>query len=161
MEIALIILAGTFVLAGIIGSFIPVIPGPPLAWLGLLFAHLSGYAEFSTRMLLVTALITLVVIALDYILPSFGTVNYGGTKTAQRGAIAGSIVGMFFGPLGIILGPFIGAFLGELLTRPRGIGKILKVAFGAFLGFILSIGIKLIWAVLIAWWIVKAVFFTS
>ncbi len=156
MAIALIILSIIAVIAGIAGSFVPVIPGPPLAWLGLLLAHLSGYVHFSSTFLIVTAIITILILALDYVLPSFTTVNYGGSKAAQRGALIGSIAGMFFGPIGIVVGPFVGAFLGELLVKPEGVKRILKVAFGAFIGFLLSVGIKLIWGLVIAWWILRA-----
>lgn len=157
MDILLLILGALAVLTGIVGSVLPLLPGPPIAWAGLLLLHFSGYAQFSTRMLVITAAITLIIAVLDYFLPILATKKYGGTKAGERGATVGTIAGIFFGPPGLILGPFVGAFLGEMIVAPKEINRALKVALGSFIGFLLSTGIKLIWCLLIAWWFIKAV----
>ncbi len=157
MDIALLIIGALFVLVGIIGSILPLLPGPPIAWVGLLLLDFSNYADFSTQMLVITAIATVIIAVLDYLLPIFTTKKFGGTKAAQRGATIGTIIGIFLGPLGIIIGPFVGALLGELTAHPKDTQTALKVALASFVGFLLSTGIKLIWCMVLAWWFIKAV----
>src|SRR3546814_5344998 len=106
MDVFLVILAAVAILTGILGSFLPVLPGPPIAWVGLLLLHYSDFAEFSQRFLIITAIITIVVVALDYLVPAWGTKKYGGSKTGQYGAMIGMAIGLFAGSIGIIIGPF-------------------------------------------------------
>lgn len=157
MDVLLLILGALAILAGIVGSVLPLLPGPPLAWLGLLLLHFSKFAHFSTQMLIITAAITLIIAMLDYAIPVWSTRRFGGTKAGQRGAAIGIILGFFIGPFGIILGPLLGAFVGELIVQPAAHKRALKSALGSFVGFLLSTGIKLIWCVMMAWWFVKAV----
>lgn len=158
MSIVLLVLACLFVLVGIVGCIIPVLPGPPLAWLGLLLIHFTKYADFSLSFLLITGLITLVITFLDYVLPSFVVKKKGGSKFGERGALLGGIIGIFFGPLGILIGPFLGAFAGELLANYKQLD--LRASFGvalsSFVGFLLSTGIKLVWSFMMGYWFVKA-----
>ncbi len=159
MDVTLAIIGGIAILIGVAGSILPVLPGPPFAWLGILALHFTDYAQFSNLFLLSTAIITVVVIVLDYILPIVSTRKHGGSLAAQRGTTVGAIAGIFFGPLGIVIGPFVGALVGEIIAHPGDVGNALKVAAGAFIGFLLSSGIKLIWCMIIAWWFLKSLLF--
>lgn len=156
MDIALVILGGLAVLLGIAGSVLPFLPGPPFAWLGLLLLHFSKYASFSTRMLIIAAAITVFLVLLDFFLPILATRPYGGTKAGIKGATVGTVAGLFFGPVGLLLGPFVGAFVGEVIVRPGNMRRAFRVALGSFVGFLFTLGLKLIWCLLIAWWFVKA-----
>lgn len=159
MEIVLIILAGICVVAGILGSFLPIIPGPPISWVGLFLLHLTEKVQFSLTFLIITALITVFLVIFDYVLPSKMVKRKGGSKAGERGALIGAIVGMFFGPVGIIAGPFVGALLGELIDKKGDFDNSLKIAFQSFIGFLLSTGIKLIWGLLILFWYIKELVF--
>jgi uncharacterized protein YqgC (DUF456 family) len=116
METLLLVIAAVLIFLGIVGSFLPFLPGPPLAWAGLLLMHFTSTHYFSVTFLIITAIVTAVVSLLDYILPVWATKRSGGTKYGQKGATAGMILGLFAGPLGIVLGPLIGAFVGETDT---------------------------------------------
>jgi uncharacterized protein len=157
METLLIVLAGVAIVAGILGSFLPFLPGPPLAWAGLLMLHFTARTEFSTTFLVVTAVITVVITALDYLLPIWTAKRSGGTKYGQRGATIGMILGLFAGPLGIILGPLIGAFVGELIHDSFDWSKAKRAAWNSFVGFLLSTGIQLGWCLVILFWYVREV----
>jgi uncharacterized protein YqgC (DUF456 family) len=159
MDSVLVVLGGLAILTGIAGSVLPLLPGPPVAWVGLLLLHLSKYAQFSTRMLIITAAVTIVVAVLDYVVPVWATKRFGGTKAGQRGAAIGIVAGFFIGPWGIVLGPLIGAFLGEMIMQPREQDRALKAALGSFVGFLLGTGIKLIWCGMMAWWFVRALIY--
>lgn len=156
MDIVLVILGALAILAGIAGSILPVLPGPPLAWVGLLLLHLTRMVQFSTRMLVITAVITGLLMVLDLYLPIWTTRRFGGSKWGQRGAALGMIVGFFWGPWGIVLGPLAGAFLGEICYQPAQPRRAGKAALGSFAGFLGSTGLKLIWCLMLAWWFVRA-----
>lgn len=155
LDIILLTLGVLLLLIGIAGSILPILPGPPLSWVGLLLLHFTRFADFSSKFLVITATITLLITVLDYVFPTLSTKKFGGTKAAQRGATIGTIVGIFIGPWGIIFGPFVGAFIGEISVNPRGIRNAFRAATGSFIGFLLSTGIKLIWCMMLAWWFVR------
>lgn len=157
MDIVLVIIAFVLLLTGLLGAIIPGIPGPPLGYGGLLVLQLSGHGGFSTAFLVIWAVIAAAVTVLDYILPSIMTKRFGGSRSAAIGTILGLIVGMFFfPPMGLILGPFLGAFLGEIINNCRDGVKALKVAFGAFIAFIVGTGAKLIVGVIMLFYAVRA-----
>src|SRR4030042_938209 len=102
---------------GLLGGVLPVPPGPPRSFVGLLMLHFSKYAEFSFNFLLLFGSITVIVTVLDYVVPLWGTKKSGGSKAGIWGATIGLLIGIFvFPPLGIIIGPFLGAIIGETLT---------------------------------------------
>jgi uncharacterized protein len=127
---------------GIIGCLVPVLPGPPFSFVGVLLLHLSRFGQFSSTTLIVLGTIAVVVTVLDYIVPIWGTRKFGGTKYGTRGATIGLIIGLFFGPAGIILGPLIGAFVGEMIFKDD-IRYAMRAGFGSLLGFLMGIGLKL------------------
>ena len=148
MDIFLLIVATLFMLLGIIGSFLPVLPGPLTSWLGLLIFHLLDAIPMNWTFLIITLVIALTIWLLDYIIPALGTKKFGGSKYGMIGTSVGLIVGLLAPiPGGIIIGPFVGAFLGELLNKSDS-NRALKAAFGSFLGFITSAFIKFIVAVI-------------
>lgn len=159
MEIFLAILAVLCAIIGVLGSIVPAIPGPPIAFLGLLLANWSGYADFTSDWLVMWAVITGVITILDYFLPIWFTKRLGGSKQATRGATIGVIVGMFFGIWGILLGPFLGALIGELFHNREDNAKAFRVAMGSFVAFIFGTGVKLVAACFMGFHIVKAIFF--
>lgn len=158
MDTILIILGAIAILVGIVGSLLPILPGPPLAWVGLLLLHFSDYGQFTARFLIITGIVTIIITVLDYLIPIWSTRRLGGTKAGQRGAAIGIILGFFIGPFGIVLGPLIGAFVGEMLYKPKDHRRAFKAALGSFAGFLFSTGIKLIWCLLIAWWFAREAF---
>lgn len=152
MDLFLIILGAVCIFIGIIGSFLPVIPGPPLSWLGLLLLHNTEEVPFDSWFIGLTGAIALLATALDYYLPVAGTKKYGGSKKGMWGAIIGLLIAVFFpilGPFGILIWPFVGAFLGEL-SHQKNQRIALKAAWGSFVGFLagtlIKLGISLVYA---------------
>lgn len=127
---------------GIIGCLVPVLPGPPFSFIGLILLHLSRFGHFEASTLIILGSVAVVVTILDYIVPIWGTRKFGGTKYGARGATVGLIIGLFLGPAGIIIGPFVGAFVGEMIFKDD-IKYALKAGFGSLLGFLAGIGLKL------------------
>ncbi len=148
MDIALTILGLFFMCLGLIGSILPVLPGPPLSWIGLLLLYLTNAIPNDWMFLTITLIIALVVFALDYIIPAIGTKKFGGSKAGMIGTSIGLIIGILAPiPGGIIIGPFVGALIGEL-TNKADTQTALKAAFGSFLGFVTSTLLKFIVAII-------------
>jgi len=148
MDIALFIIGFLFILVGIIGSFLPILPGPPLSWVGLLLLFLTKPVVDDWWYLGILGGVALLVFALDYIIPAMGTKKFGGTKAGMIGTTLGLIVGILAPiPFGIIIGPFVGAFLGELSNNADN-KKALKAAFGSFLGFLTGAFMKFVVAMI-------------
>jgi uncharacterized protein YqgC (DUF456 family) len=139
---------------GIIGCLVPVLPGPPLSFLGLILIQLTRFAHFTTSTLITLGVIAVVVTILDYIVPVWGTKRFGGSKYGMRGATVGLVIGIFLGPMGIILGPLIGAFVGEMIFRDD-IKYALKAGFGSLLGFLTGIGLKLAASLIMTFYFIK------
>ena len=151
MSVILCIVAGVLLLVGFLGTFVPVLPGAPLAWAGLLAAYFSEYTDISLLCLIITAVIAVVVSIVDNIFPVTMTKKFGGSKYATTGATVGLIVGFFTGPWGIILGPFFGALIGEFINKEGRNEGVFKAAFGAFMGFLLGTGLKMITVLAFIW----------
>lgn len=149
MDLFLFFVGLAFMFVGILGSFLPVLPGPPISWLGLLLLYLTKAVPDDWWLLGITAVVALVVLGLDYVIPAVGTKKFGGTKYGVIGTTVGLIVALFFpvfGPFGIIIWPFLGALVGELLNKADG-KTATKAAFGSFLGFLTGTFIKFLVAV--------------
>ena len=148
MDIFLIVISFLFMILGVIGSFLPVLPGPLTSWVGLLILHFSNVVQMNRTFLIITFAIALSIWILDYIIPVMGTKRFGGSKAGIIGTSLGLIVGLIAPiPGGIIIGPFCGALIGELINKSE-FKKAVKAAFGSFLGFLASSFIKFIVAVI-------------
>lgn len=146
MDIALLILGFLFMLVGILGSFLPVLPGPPISWVGLLLLYLTKAVPDNWWVLGITFILAITITVLDYVIPAMGTKKFGGSKAGMWGTIVGLLVAIFipvFGPFGIIIWPFVGALVGELLNKANK-KTAMKAAFGSFLGFLTGTFMKFV-----------------
>jgi uncharacterized protein YqgC (DUF456 family) len=162
MDITLAVLGAALVLVGFAGSILPIIPGPPISWVGLLLLKWTDFVNdhgvaYENALWILLFFVVLVTI-LDYVVPIMGTKKYGGSKRGVWGATIGVVVGLFFGPLGIILGPFLGAYIGEITTGKKE-KEALRAAWGSFVGFLLGVGMKLMVCGAILFFFVRYLFF--
>ena len=156
MDILLIILSGICLLAGFLGCVLPALPGPPIAYVGLLLLHFTDKVQFTSTQLWTWLAIVIVVQALDTFVPMLGTKYIKGSKSGTWGAFVGSIIGLFFLPYGLILGPFFGALVGEL-AADRSMNQALKSGIGSVLGFLFGTLIKLILCSYFIWQFFKVI----
>lgn len=148
MELFLIVIALILMLLGILGSFLPVLPGPITSWFGFLLLYFSPLVEVSKTFLSITLVIAILIWILDYFIPAMGTKKFGGSRSGMIGTTVGLLVGLFSPiPGGIIIGPFLGALFGEMLNKADS-KTALKAAFGSFLGFLTSTFIKFVVAII-------------
>lgn len=143
MDILLVSIGFILMLVGILGSVLPVLPGVPISWLGLLMIYLAPSVPMDWVFLSITLVLAIFLYVLDYIIPAIGTKRFGGSRYGMIGATLGLLIGIIAPiPFGIIIGPFAGAYLGELLnvkTRHNA----MRAAFGSFVGFLASTFMKL------------------
>lgn len=156
MDIFLIVSGAVLMLAGLAGSVLPFLPGPPLSYVALLLQNFRSERPFSTEFLWTWAGITIGVIVLEYLIPVYGTRRYGGTRYGIWGCTIGLVVGIFLGPAGIILGPFAGALIGELIGNADS-QRALKAALGSFIGFLFSTVLKLIACGVMAYYFIRSI----
>ncbi|WP_420316841.1 DUF456 domain-containing protein [Ekhidna sp.] len=150
MEAFLIILAIILIAGGIIFSILPPLPGPLLTYGAMICAHtVSNDTEFSTTSFVVWAIIGIIILVADYVLPVAATKKFGGTKAGVIGGMIGMVAGVILPiPFGIILGPLLGAIIGDLYGGNR-IRSAFKSGFGSFLGFIAATSLKLLYSIIL------------
>ena len=151
MDVGLIVVAVLCLLVGTAGVFVPVLPGVPLAWAGLLAAFFSRYSELSVAALVFTGIAAVFVSVADNILPSVMTKKSGGSKYGSVGSMVGLVAGFFLGPFGIIFGPFAGALIGEMIYDDSDKKRVFFAALGTFKGFLAGIGLKLLACAVFIW----------
>lgn len=168
MEYVFIILALLLLLLGIAGCILPVIPGPPIAYLSLILLHFTTDMQFGIKQLWILAFLTIAIQIVDYIVPVWGTKKFGGSRSGIRGSMIGLIVGVIvlpllgivigpFGLIGIVAGPFIGAYIGETLTgKPSD--QAMRAATGSFIGFLTGTFMKLIITFILAFFLLKTLY---
>jgi uncharacterized protein YqgC (DUF456 family) len=132
-----------FCIVGIAGSVLPLLPGPPVAYAGLLIQQLRDPDPFTTKFLLIWAGIVVITLVFDYLIPVWGTKRFGGTKWGIWGCTIGFIAAFWLGPFGVIIGPFLGAFIGEMLGGQDS-KRSFKAALGAFVGFLFGSFLKMV-----------------
>ena len=143
MDLALILIGVLFIFTGIIGSFVPIIPGPISAWFGLLVLHQTSNIDSNFLFLTITFSIAVGVFILDYFIPMIGAKKFGGSNSGVIGATIGLIMGMvFLGPVGIFIGTFLGALIGELVYNPSDTRIAFKAATGTLIGFLTGVLLK-------------------
>ena len=156
MNTVFIIFGLTAALAGLAGSILPVIPGPPLSFLALVcISFARDWAPFSTAFLVIMACIMVAVSFLDYILPAGAARWYGASRAGFWGSVVGLIPGLFFfPPWGMILGAIAGALAGELIAGKRG-REVFRAGWGVLIGNLLVVGFKLAYSGVILFLVIK------
>jgi uncharacterized protein YqgC (DUF456 family) len=131
------------VVAGLVGTVVPALPGPPLVFAGLLLgAWIDGFEVVGWGTIATLGVIALVAWIVDFWASAAGARYLGATSRAFWGATIGAIVGMFFGLPGLLLGPFLGAVIGEL-SGGNGLVRSGRAGLGAWLGLVVATALKL------------------
>jgi len=153
MSIWLEILGIALLIIGTIFCVLPAIPGQAVLFGAMAlkyFCEPDRSGAFPAIMVaLLLALVAVTV--LDYAAPVWLVKKSGGSKHGLRGALIGTLAGLLLTPVGMLLGMFLGAFIGEWIGNRQEAGHALSISAMVFLGFLLSTGLKLIYASVCAW----------
>ena len=137
------ILCAILTLAGLAGLLLPMLPGAPLLFLGLLLgAWAEDFRYVGLWTLLVLAGMAALTYVVEFVASALGVNRFGGSRRAMAGAVVGGIVGLFLGVPGILLGPFIGAVIGELSLQ-RSVDQASRAGFGTVVGLAIGMAGKL------------------
>ena len=146
----MLVLVAFILFIGLIGCIIPIIPGPPISFLGLLLLNFYTSYNFSENTIWILAFIVIIITFLDYWIQVYGVKRFGGGKKAINGTIIGLIIGIFFfPPLGVIIGPLIGALAGAIIEEKNDARRVVIIAFGALAGFVSGTLLKLSFSIYI------------
>ncbi len=143
MDVLIYVLSFLLLVGGVVGCVLPILPGAPLGYAGLLLLHFTGRADFSTTQLVTWLIIVVILQVVDFITPLLGSKYTGGSEFGNRGCVAGTLIGMFFLPWGIIVGPFIGAVAGEMLGG-SDLSHAVRAGIGSLIGFLVGTLLKVI-----------------
>lgn len=128
-------LAVFFILLGIAGVLIPIVPGTLLIWLTVvvyaIVERLNGFAAIDWLTFTALTLVALVTGLAEFWLPLLGAKVRGSSRRAILFGVAGGIIGTFAFPLlGTIVGYALGVLLGEY-HKLRDWGQALRASLNA------------------------------
>ena len=130
------VLAIALIVVGVIGTFLPLLPGAALVFGGMLLAAwIDDFQRVGWITLVILGVLTLLVFIVDFVAGLLGAKRVGASRLALIGATIGTIVGLFFGLVGILVAPFVGAFVGEVIARGQ-VAPAARVGFGTWIGFV-------------------------
>lgn len=140
-----LVLAIVFMLVGLAGTFLPVLPGIPVMFLAIAgYGWYEGFHLVTPKYLAIMGGLTILSVLVDYLAGVMGARHYGSSRTGVWGAFIGGIVGVLVGgPLGLVIGPWLGAFLGEYL-QVRDIERAVQVGTGTVIGIFAGVMAKLV-----------------
>lgn len=156
MEWFWIVLGIVLCVVAIAGSVLPLLPGPPVAYIGLLLQQLRAEKPFTTHFLIFWFAIVVVALLLDYLIPIWGTKKFGGTRYGVWGCTLGFIAAFWLGPWGVIIGPLLGAFIGEMIAQNNSTAAM-RAALGSFVGFLLGSFLKLVVCFFMLYYVISSI----
>jgi uncharacterized protein YqgC (DUF456 family) len=137
------IIGAILTVTGLSGLLLPIVPGAPLLFLGLLFgAWAEDFNYIGVWTLLLLAIMAALTYVVEFAASILGVKKYGGSKRAMIGAALGGFIGLFLGIPGILVGPFVGAVIGELSLQ-RSLDEASRAGFGTVVGLALGVAGKL------------------
>ena len=137
------VFAAILTVAGLAGLLLPLLPGAPLLFLGLLCgAWAEDFRHVGLWTLLTLACMAALTYVVEHVAAALGVNRFGGSRRAMAGAVVGGVIGLFFGIPGIILGPFAGAVIGELSLQ-RSLDRAGRAGFGTIVGLAIGVAGKL------------------
>lgn len=152
MTILIIVFSIILLILGVIGSILPIVPGPPLSFVGLLLLHLFTPFVMQEDYLFLFGIAAALITFLDYWLQVYSVKIFGGGKASTIGVIIGILVGVFiFPPVGVLVGPFLGAYIGAIVESDFDLVKSFKIAFGSLIGFLGGTILKFVYSIVVIW----------
>lgn len=160
MDASLTVLVALAMLAGLIGTVLPLFPGLPMVWgAALVYGLVEGFGGRGTvAMVVITALAAAGIIA-SVVLPHRRVAAGGAPRSSVVAGLVGAIVGFFVIPIvGMPLGAVAAVYLAEY--RRTGIRatawqstKTMVAGFGLGILFELTAGLAIVvvWVMWVVW----------
>jgi len=166
MDIVLIVIWALLCVVAIVGSLLPVLPGPLLAYIAFILLQLTSAHPFGWTFFIVRALIIIFLTILDYVVPSRWTKKFWWTKRGVRGSNIGLLISVIvlpifwiviwpFGLIWLIAGPFLWSYLWEKYAGKQH-EHALRAARWSFIGFITGSLLKLVISIIMCIYFISA-----
>lgn len=142
------VLAGLLIVLGLLGTILPMLPGTPLVFAGMLLAAWAGdFQLIGVWTLVILGVLVLLTVAIDLLASALGAKQAKASPKAVWGALLGTLLGLFFGIPGLLIGPFVGAVAGELIHRRSmdqdQLGEATRIGIATWVGMVVGIALKL------------------
>lgn len=136
-------LAIVFILIGIVGAFVPVLPGSLLVWFTILiYAIFDGWTAITPLVFIIMTIIAAITGTANIWLSLLGAKTGGASGQSLVLGIIGGIIGLFvFALIGSIVGYALGIIVGEYLKH-KDWNLALKASFGGLAGWGISTAIQ-------------------
>lgn len=156
------VLVGALILVGFFGTFLPVLPGTTLIFVGML-AHyflfgMQAESGLTWQSLVVIGLLWVVSMGIDWVSGAMGAKYFGSSKYGIWGALIGGVVGLFFSLPGLILGPIIGVFVAEIYFAKKEWKPAANSTVGTVIGGLAGMVAKMLVAMAMIGWFAADVF---
>jgi len=166
MDIVLIVIWALLCVVAIVGSLLPVLPGPLLAYIAFILLQLTSAHPFGWTFFIVRALIIIFLTILDYVVPSRWTKKFWWTKWGVRGSNIGLLISVIvlpifwiviwpFGLIGLVAWPFLWSYLWEKYAGKHH-EHALRAARWSFIGFITGSLLKLVISIIMCIYFISA-----
>lgn len=155
------LVTSSLLIAGLVGCFIPILPGHLIILIAaiahrlMLGAEGSGLVWWSFAILVVLMAVSQTI---EMLSGAAGTKWFGGSKWGALGAFVGAIVGMFFFPIGLLAGPLLGAFGFEMAFAKKEAKPAMVSGVGSVTGTLVGMAVKLVIGVVMILWFLLDVF---
>jgi uncharacterized protein YqgC (DUF456 family) len=135
-----------FLLAGLAGTFVPILPGPTIIMAGaVIHGLLCNFNPIGWQPITILTAGCLTAALGQTLLSSLGTHRFGGSKYGIIGGTIGLCIGFFLPVLGgIFIGTFLGALLAELYFAKKEIKQAVNAGIGSLLGLLASFFFEII-----------------
>lgn len=153
------VVVGVLMLVGLLGCFLPMLPGTALILAGAFVYQwwvAAPGAELSQWTLWGLCGVMGVSYLLDFVSALIGANRFGASKYGIVGGILGVVVGLFFGLPGLLVGPLAGVVCGELFSG-KPTREALRAAMGSLVGNAAGILARVVAGVVMVVWFVVAV----
>ena len=132
------------ILLGVLGCIVPLLPGPPLVWLGVLYyAWRTHWEQVSIPTVIVLLVLAIAASTSNLWLSALGAKKTGASGWATLASFAGGLVGLLiFNLPGMLIGA-IGAIAAVEYSRHGDWNKVLHAGKGYLAGYLLSMLVEL------------------
>lgn len=143
MTEALWILAIILVVVGLVGTLLPILPGIPLIFVGvLLAAWAEDFQRITGLTLAVLAALAVIGVVIDYVAAAMSAKRAGASRAGIIGAALGTVAGIVTGLWGLLFMPLVGAAIGEFIAH-RDALRAGKVGAATWMGLLVGTAVKL------------------
>jgi uncharacterized protein YqgC (DUF456 family) len=143
MSVLLWTVAIALIAVGIVGTVLPVLPGPILVLGGIaLAAWIDDFSRVPLWLVGVFGIFTALAWGVDYVAAAMGARRVGASRLAIVGAAIGTIAGIVTGWWGLLFLPLAGAAIGEFIAQ-RDAYRAGKVGLATWFGLVLGTVVKL------------------